>query len=87
MDPAMLTVVLAGPEVGLRVMEGAGVTVKVELAVAVPLAALTVAGPVAVDDGTAKLALNVPSEAAVTGVGAVVIAVPLKVMETVDATG
>ena len=83
----MPTTVPAGPDVGLRVMEGVGVTVKVALSVAAPLVALTVAWPISADAGTAKVALKLPEELAMTGDGLVATDVPLKVIATVPPTG
>ncbi len=72
--PVTVTVVPAGPLVGLRVIDDV-VTVKVAVGELVPSVAKTVWDP-AVEDGTVKVAENEPEDEVVTVVGLVVIVVP-----------
>lgn len=68
--------VLAGPLVGDRVMDGAGVTVNVEMPVAAPVVALIMCAPAAEDAGTTNEAEKLPDAVLVTAAGVVVTAVP-----------
>lgn len=71
----------------MSVIDGAEVTVKVALAVAEPLFAVTEAGPEVDADGTANVAEKVPVEAVVTVAGLVVISVPLNAIVTMAVAG
>lgn len=77
-----VTGVPAGPDEGESVIEGWAVTVKVAVLADEPLAARTVAVPSPDEDGTVKVAENVPVDEVVTDVGVVVTDVPLKVIAT-----
>lgn len=82
MEPVIVTDVPMGPEVGDNVIEAAGFTVNVALAVAAPLAAVTVCAPTPDATGTLKLAVNEPVALAVTVAGLVVTALPSYVIAT-----
>lgn len=86
MDPVTVVTVPVGPDVGLRLIDAAGVTVNAAVELAVPLVARTVACPVP-DEGTANVAVKAPAGLDVTVVGFVVSAVPLNVSETVELAG
>lgn len=84
--PLTVTDVPAGPELGLRVIEGVCegvVTVKVALAVAAPPVAVTVFAPAVADDGTLKEVVKDPVEVEVT----LATFVPLNVTCTVALAG
>lgn len=82
-----VTEVPVGPEVGFKVIDGEEVTVKVALAVAEPLFALTEAGPEVDAEGTVNAAEKVPVEVVVTVAGLVVTSVPLNAIVTVAVAG
>lgn len=65
-----------GPLVGDRVMEGADVTVNVEMPVAAPVVALVMWAPVVDDEGTTNVAEKAPAEVLVTVAGVVVTTAP-----------
>ena len=67
---------LAGPLVGDRVMDGADVTVNVEMPVAAPVVALIMCAPAVDDEGTTNEAEKPPDAVLVTVAGVVVTAVP-----------
>ena len=86
MDPVIVTCEFVGPDVGFKPIDACAVTLNCAVALDVPLAARTVAVP-GCEDGTAKVAVKVPSDAVVTVVGTVGAAVPLKVKPTLTLAG
>ena len=76
-----------GPDTGKSEIEGGDTTVKVAVAAAEPLLALTVLAPIFEEVGTANVALKAPEEVVVTEAGKVVTEVPLKVTTTCELVG
>jgi hypothetical protein len=87
LEPVTVMEVPVGPELGLRVAEGARPTVKVAVALVDPLEAHTVEGPAVDDEGTVKVAEKVPVEVLVMVAGVVVTLVPLSLTVTVEDDG